>query len=183
MFSFAKHDKGSDLKILIATSAFIISLLFTHNVIADSYWGLKTLVISSSASSNTSNAINIGALVSVDIAEIGLKPVAIEADFDTTVSEGTGSTSTYDYTWGNQTTALYTSIRSPGNNYFKVKVGAYNTKTTVKYLGKSSSGTSSGPAYGVGFKLGNIVMDFTTHQDKDDSSNRTSLVSFGFHFE
>ena len=171
------------MKKLIATSTVAISLLFTHNVIADSYWGLKTLVISSSASSNTSNAINIGALISIDVAEIGLKPLAIEADFDTTVVEGAGRTATYDYTWGNQTTALYTSIKTPGNNYFKVKVGAYNTKTTVKYLGKSSSGTSSGPAYGVGFKLGNIVIDFTTHQDKDDRSNTTSLISFGFHFE
>ena len=171
------------MKKLITSSAVAISLLFSHNVIADSYWGLKTLVITSNDSSIKSNAVNIGALMSIDVAEIGVKPLAIEADFDTTVVEGTGSTATYDYTWGNQTAALYASIRSPGNNYFKVKVGAYNTKTTVKYLGKSSSGTSSGPAYGVGFKLGNIVMDFTTHQDKDDSSNRTSLVSFGFYFE
>ena len=178
------HTKrGSVLKRLITTSAFIILVLFTHSVTADSYWGFKTLIISSNASSNTSNAVNIGALMSIDVAEIGVKPLAIEADFDTTVVEGTGSTATYDYTWGNQTAALYTSIRSPGNNYFKVKVGAYNTKTTVKFLGKSSSGTSSGPAYGFGFKLGNLVIDFTTHQDKDDSSNRTSLVSFGFHFE
>ena len=121
--------------------------------------------------------------MSIDVAEIGVRPLAIEADFDTTVVEGTGSTATYDYTWGNQTAALYASIKSPGNNYFKVKLGAYNTKTTVKYLGKSSSGTSSGPAYGFGFKLDNIVIDFTILQDKDDRSNTTSLVSFGYYFE
>lgn len=183
MFSFANHKKESILKKLIATSAFTISLLFTHNALANSYWGLKTLVITSNDSSITSNAINIGALVSIDVAEIGFKPLAIEADFDTTVVEGTGSTNTYDYSWGNQTSALYTSIKTPGNNYFKVKVGAYNTKTTVKYLGISSSGTSSGPAYGFGLKLGNLVIDYTILQDKDDSSNTTSLVSFGFYFE
>lgn len=171
------------MKNLITTSAFMISLLFAHNVVADSYWGLKTLVISSNASSNTSNAINIGALMSIDVAEIGVKPLAIEADFDTTVVEGRGSTATYDYKWGNQTAALYASIKTPGNNYFKVKLGAYNTKTTVKYLGISRSGTSSGPAYGVGFKLGNVVVDFTTLQDKDDSSNTTNLISVGFYFE
>lgn len=171
------------MKNFIATLSIVISALFSHNVIANNYWGLKTLVISSNASSNTSDAINIGALMSLDVAEIGLKPLAIEADFDTTVVEGRGSTNTYNYTWGNQTTALYASLKTPGNNYFKVKVGAYNTKTTVKYLGKSSSGTSSGPAYGVGFKLANIVIDFTTHQDKDDTSNTSSLLSFGFYFE
>ena len=171
------------MKRLITTSAFIILVLFTHSVTADSYWGFKTLIISSNASSNTSNAVNIGALMSTDVAEIGVKPLAIEADFDTTVVEGTGSTATYDYTWGNQTTALYASLKTPGNNYFKMKVGAYNTKTTVKYLGISRSGTSSGPAYGVGFKLGNVVVDFTTLQDKDDSSNTTNLISVGFYFE
>ena len=171
------------MKNFITTLAITVALLFSHNVLASSYWGLKTLVISNSASSARSNAVNIGVLASIDIAEVGQKPLAIEADFDTTLVEGTGNTGIYDYTWGNQTGALYASLKTPGNNYFKLRLGAYQTKTTVKFLGISSSATSSGPAYGVGFKLGNIVIDYTVQQDSDDLSNSTSLVSVGFYFE
>lgn len=170
------------MKRFILLISIFTSMLFTQIAMADGYWGVKASVVDVDSSAYDGNAINIGVFLGVDVAELGSNPLAIEADINTTLIKGSGGTSPLDFDWGTQTTALYAAMRTGNEDYFKVKLGIHNTKTTVDFSGSSGSGTGSGLSYGFGLKFGEYELDYTVLKGEDSSDADISMISLGFHF-
>ena len=169
----------------LTTALFLFTaVLFTpHVVAADSYWGIKTSLVDVDNSAFSSNALNVGIFIGVDVAEIGPNPLAIEADIGTTLVKGTGSVSSFDFDWGTQTTAIYAAMRTGNDDYFKVKFGAHHTVLTTEFSGGSpNSGSENGIAYGFGLKFGEYEVEYTVLKGEDSNDPDISMFSLGFHF-
>ena len=170
------------MKRLTTTLFLFTAVLFTQHVAADSYWGVKTSLVDVDASSYSGNALNVGVFIGVDVSQIGPNPLAIEADIGTTLIKGTGSVSSADFDWTTQTSALFASMRTGNDDYFKVKIGLHSTKTTAEFSSGTISGTGSGLAYGFGLKFSEYEVEYTVLKGEDSNDADISMFSLAYHF-
>lgn len=164
--------------------AFCAGLAFSGPVLAAGnpfYVGVKggTMMVDLSEYDNASSA---GVLLGYRITDDTSGSVAVEAEFtdsssaDITVLGMTGK-------WDINTFAGYLAYRSPGDLYFKGKIGYLNEDLNVNIVGANISGSDSGLSIGVGggFKLGTNVALEAEYTVIEQDVNFLSLgVNFSF---
>ncbi len=147
--------------------------LFTTNVVAEGYWGLKGASVNVD-SSGYSSSINVGAFVGADFTEIGSNPVALEFDYSTKLIDGKVS----GLNWDAQTSAIFAAMRTGKEAYLKVKLGLHSSATTVN----GAKGTGSGLAYGLGFGIAGYEVEYTIFKGKTSSDADINMLSVGYMF-
>ncbi|MDH5601493.1 MAG: porin family protein [Gammaproteobacteria bacterium] len=170
------------MKQFILLVSLITTTLFSHSVMANGYWGIKAAMVNVDAAAYSSDAINVGIFLGVDVTEIGSSPLAVEVDFNTTLIQGDGSAGPIGFDWGTQTSAVYAALRTGNDDYLKFKLGLHNTKTSVELSGNTSSGSGTGLAYGISFKFSDYEIEYTVLNGEDSNDADISLISLGFHF-
>jgi len=160
----------------------VTAILFTHNTMAEGYWGVKVGMVNVDSSAYSGDAMNAGIFLGVDVTEIGSNPLAVEIDFNTTLIQGDGNIGAIGFDWGTQTTAVYAAMRTGNDDYLKFKLGLHNTKTSVDLLGTTSSGSGTGLSYGISFKFSDYEIEYTALNGEDSNDADISMISLGFHF-
>lgn len=147
--------------------------LFTSNVMAEGYWGVKGASVNVD-SSGYSSSFNIGAFIGADFTEIGSNPVALEVDYTTKLIDGRVS----GLNWSAQTTAVFAAMRTGKEGYLKVKLGLHTSTTTVN----GANGSGSGLAYGLGFGLAGYEVEYTIFKGETSSDADINMLSVGYMF-
>ena len=75
---------------------------------------------------------------------------AIEGQYTTSVVDGEVKTFFGNVEFDIETVAIYGVYRTPGPNYFKIKVGVINEEVSASAFSVSESGSDSGASVGIG---------------------------------
>lgn len=160
-------------KILILLAGLMISSTASAGV----YYGAKTGDLSiddSGFGSTSSGALMLGYGLPIPVLDL-----AVEAEYMTTLSDGSGPAGT-DYSASSL--GAYAAFRTPGPIYFKLKAGLADT--TVDVGGTDFSETLNVLGLGAGFSIGlaAVEAEWTMYQEGSDIGANINMLSVGVKF-
>lgn len=160
-------------RMLKTTLAAILTLAPAAAMADGMYLGAKAGLMATDAN-GFDDATNAGLVIGKDVLGVVLGEFAVEADYTTTIDEGTGNGINE---WEIDTLGGYGVFRTAGPVYLKARAGVVRSDITVNGVSDSNTGAAGGLGLGLSLGLVQFELDYTQMEQDNDDVHFVSLTA------